>query len=174
MTEYRIEKPVLKDADGLIAMHAQSWIDTYPNDSQGVTREFIEEHIKEFSSEEGKERRLNYIKESYDNPDYYFRVAKDEDGKIVGFVDARRGKEPELCGLYIDKSTQGSGLARQMAEPALRWLGMENDIKLVVVAYNERAQAFYKKFGFEKVSGSENFHDNKPLSVIEMIRKGDS
>jgi|TARA_B100001245_G_scaffold55335_1_gene37494 ribosomal protein S18 acetylase RimI-like enzyme len=172
MSEYIIKQPVPEDVDGLIAMHQQSWRDTYPNVEHGISQEYVDGYIKRFSSDEGREKRLGYIHESHSNPDYYLRVAKDGD-RIVGFVDARRGEIPELCGLYVDASAQGSGLAQQMAESALRWLGLDHDIKLVVVDYNQRAQSFYKKLGFNKVPGSEKFYKNEPLTVIEMVRKGD-
>lgn len=171
--KFEIMRPTQDDVEGLIEMHAQSWLDAYPNPEYDVSREFIEEHVKRFTSDEGRAKRAAYVKESYENPDYYLRIVKDSDGKIIGFVDARKGSVPELCGLYIDKTAYGSGLARVLAEPALRWIGQENDIKLTVVAYNDRAQAFYKKLGFEAVPESDKSHDNIPLNVIDMIRKGD-
>jgi RimJ/RimL family protein N-acetyltransferase len=173
MSEYKVLQPTDDDVLALAKMHSKSWIDAYPNDEYGVSREFIEEHIKKLTTEKGLSFRHGLVKEQQDNPDYYLRVAKDKNDLIVGFVDARRGEEPELCGLYIDESTYGSGLARQLAEPVMEWLGRERDIKLTVVAYNLRAQAFYKKLGFEVVPGSDKFHNNTPLPVIDMIRKGD-
>jgi RimJ/RimL family protein N-acetyltransferase len=173
MTVYTIQKASQDDLDGLIAVHTQSWLDAYPNEKEGVSYDFISNHVKSFSTETGREKRAGYIQESHDNPDYYLRIAKDSERTVVGFVDAQRGDTPELCGLYIGKSAYGSGLARQLVEPALAWLGTTNDIKLTVVSYNHRAQAFYRKLGFEPVPGSNKFYNNKPLTVIDMIRKGD-
>lgn len=173
MSDFTIVRPTQDDRDGLIAMQAQSWIDAYPNDDYGISLEYIEDYVQGFSTPAGQAKRLGYIRESYENDDYYLRIAKDKAGKVVGFVDARRGQPPELNGLYIDKSAYGSGLAMDLAEPALQWLDKKRDIKLTVLAYNERAQRFYRKLGFVDVPNSEKFHKNTPLKVIDMIREGD-
>lgn len=174
MSTWSIFQPSSEDIDDLIAMHAQSWIDAYPNEKEGVSEDFIRERIKEFSNQDGKSRRLALVKKSYENPNYYLRISKNSDGKVVGFVDARRDEVTELCGLYIDKSVYSSGLADQLAGLALDWLGRWSDIKIVVVAYNKRAQGFYEKHAFKKTLGSEHFHRNTPLRVIETIRRGDN
>ena len=174
MSDYRIVQPTKEDVNELAEMHAQSWLDAYPNENAGVSEDFVQKRAGQFMSPEGNKKRLAYINESYANPDYFFRIAKDNQGKIVGFVDARRDENShELNGLYIDKSEYGSGLAMELAEPALEWLGKEHDIKVTVVEYNGRAQAFYKKLGFELVPGTQHFHKDTPMPVVDMLRKGD-
>lgn len=171
MTKYIITQPTEADADGLINMHVRSWLVTYPSEENGVSEDFVRDRVKRFTTSEGQEKRRDYIRESYSNPDYYLRVAKDETGTVVGFVDARRGATNELCGLYIDSSAYGSGLATELAEPALEWLGKGKDIMVTVVAYNGRAQAFYRKLGFALVAGSERPYKDTPIRVVDMVRK---
>lgn len=170
---YIISQPQIEDAEALTAMHGESWLDTYPNDEHGVSREFIQEEVDGRGSKEGIEKRRRYIKESYTNPDYFFRIAKNSEGKVVGFIDGRKGEEDnELCGLYIAKSEYGTGLAKQLCEGILEWFGYETDIYLTVVTYNARAQAFYRKIGFEMIPGTEHFHNETVIPVVDMIRKG--
>ena len=174
MADYTIEQPIVSDAEELIAMHSQSWIDTYPNEEHGITLDHVQGRIDQFTSDEGYEKRRNYIREGLENPDYYLRIARNIKGKIVGFVDARRGKEGiELCGMYVDKSEHGKGVALLLAKGAMQWLGDEADVILNVVIYNKRAQAFYQKLGFEIIPDSVHFHNNTVIPVINMIRKGE-
>jgi ribosomal protein S18 acetylase RimI-like enzyme len=120
-------------------------------------------------------KRRNYVEEAHTNPDYFLRIAKDRDGKVLGFIDVRRReKENELCGLYVDKMVYGTGLAQAFTDEALHWLGDNKDIRLTVATYNNRAQAFYRKLGFEIVPGSERLRDNTGIPIVEMIRKGDT
>lgn len=171
MSNYTISIPEQSDRDGLIAMHVQSWLDTYPNEAAGVSAEYIKERVKVFSSEEGREKRAEYIREAHENPDYYLRIAKDAQGAVVGFVDARRGELVELRGIYIDKSAYGSGLAMELTEPALEWLGDDQEITVSVASYNQRAIAFYEKLGFVQVNGTKRLHKDTPIEVMDMKRE---
>ena len=48
---------------------------------------------------------------------------------------------------------------------------LSEDIVLGVVTYNERAKAFYKKWGFEEVPDSESLFEGLMPEIV-MIRKG--
>lgn len=172
-SRYVIVEPAVEDAESLSAMHGQSWLDTYPNDEHGVSFDYIQAMVEKRGNKKGLEIRRKYIEESHTNPDYYFRVAKDIQGEVVGFVDGRKGKKNELCGLYIAKSEYGTGLALELCEGILGWLGRDKDVCLTVVSYNARAQKFYQKIGFEIIPGSEHFHGETVIPVIDMIRKGE-
>jgi len=175
MSKFIITSPNIDDARGLAEMHTRSWIDVYPNEEAGVSLAFIKKYVVKFTNNDGIAKRTAYIREGKTNPDYLLRIAKDQAGKIVGFVDSRkRDGTFELNGLYIDTSAYGSGLALELANLALDWLGRNNEIKVTLVVYNERAKHFYEKLGFEYVPGSETIHNNTPLTVMDMIRKGDS
>ncbi|MNQ66715.1 hypothetical protein D3C85_812140 [compost metagenome] len=50
------------------------------------------------------------------------------------------------------------------------WLDESKPIVLGVVAYNERAKAFYRKWGFVEIPGSEALFDNK-IPEIMMSRE---
>ncbi len=172
MADYTIAIPELEDMEGIIEMHVQSWLDVYPNEEHGISREHVQESVKRFTNDDGHKKRQRYIEEAHTNPEYFFRIAKDTDGKVVGFIDVRRrDTENELGGLYLDKITHGTGLAQQLADQALEWLGDEKDIRLTVATYNNRAQAFYRKLGFEIIPGSEREKDHTGIPIVEMLRK---
>jgi len=168
--QFSIDQPTTDDVEGLHEMHIQSWFDTYPNEAQGISREYIAECVKKFNVQ----RRVEIIEDSVKNPNHYMRVVHDENGTVIGFSDSEiEDGTYELKGLYVDKPMQGTGLAKELMEDALEWLGTDHEIFLIVVAYNIRAQKFYKKYGFEIVTGSDTFYDNEPLPVIKMVRKED-
>lgn len=54
-------------------------------------------------------------------------------------------------------------------EKVIDWFDDSKPIELWVVAYNERAKAFYRKWGFEEVAGSEQLFDGK-IPEVKMIR----
>lgn len=174
MTDYTITTPEPEDIEGITQMHVQSWLDVYPNEEHGISREHVQESVKRFTNEDGYKKRLAYVQEAHTNPNYFFRIAKDKEGKIVGFIDVRRrDQENELAGLYLEKTAYGSGLAQQLTDQALDWLGDDGkDIRLTVATYNDRAQAFYRKLGFERVPGSEREKDKTGIPIVEMLRKG--
>lgn len=168
---YTIERPKITDALELATMHNQSWIETYPNDAHGITQEYIENRVANRLSKEGLERRESGIQLSYDSPTYFLRIAKNDSGKIVGFIDGHiEDGKYWLGGLYTLKSTHGTGLAQLLWGAYLPWTE-GNDIVLTVVSYNERAKAFYKKLGFTEEAGSERKFSDTPLPVIDMVRK---
>ena len=171
---YTVKQPTVDDRDGLIAMHRQSWLDAYPDEAAGISREWVEEYTANgMLSPEGVAFREKLIREASENPDYYIRIATDETGRIAGFVDARRDEAPELCGLYIDKADYGSGLAVKLAEPAIDWLGRENEQFLWVAAHNARARKFYEKCGFRFVPDSEKPYKETPMRIVKMVREAD-
>jgi len=168
---YRIEQPTAVDALKLAKLHNQSWIETYPNDEYGISKSYIEERVANRLSEEGIKRRKAAIQQSYDDPTYFLRIAKNELGEIVGFIDGHL-KEGEywLDGLYTLMSTHGTGLGKLLWDTYLPWTN--NKVVLLTVAiYNDRARAFYRKLGFEDRAGTERNFADTPIPVIDMVHK---
>lgn len=82
------------------------------------------------------------------------------DGAIVGYsklgavdrdVDATDALE--LHRLYVDASVKGAGVAKALMDDGLAWARGKGArvMYLSVWENNERAQAFYKRYGFEHV-----------------------
>ncbi len=169
---FEIRKTTFEDIEELRKMHAQSWNDTYPNEEMGVSQAWVKERTSAWLTPEGIEKSVEHFKGVFDNPDHFHRIAT-KNGRIIGLVHMSNldGKQ-HLEGLYLDKSQHGIGLAQQLMDAALAWSDMTQPITLEVASYNERAKAFYRKYGFvEKSEDIKMFADKIPCMVME--RKGD-
>ncbi len=89
-------------------------------------------------------------------------VAEDADGRLLAYAHVgpcklphcdASAKQGELYQLYALNEAQGLGLGRALMEAALGWLEAEmpGPIWLGVWSGNQRAQAIYARYGFEKV-----------------------
>jgi len=79
---------------------------------------------------------------------------------LAGFVIADRTDEamPEIDWLIVAPAYQGKGVAHRLMKQALAWIGAGVPVQLGVVHFNERAIAFYKKFGFEDTGRNHGAH----------------
>lgn len=158
------------DIEPATAMRLRSWLDTYVNDEAGITREWIEARNKQQLSPEKVAARLGRFKTGK----VVGWVAKDERGKVIGaatpYVD--EAEVQHVGSIYVDKAWHGAGIGGGLMEKIIAWSDPTKPIVLSVASYNERAQAFYRKWGFEKVPDSEMLHDDV-IPVIAMTRKGD-
>lgn len=161
------------EAQAIIAMHAQSWLDTYPNDAVGVSREWVEDRVEKWHSPEKLAARIEKIEQAKSNPDMLYRIAKDKKGDVVGLALSFRDKETQCLGaLYVDKAYYGTGLAQRFMDEVIAWADPTKSIEFEVATYNERAKAFYRKYGFEEIKGTERLYDVIP--VVKMVRRGES
>jgi ribosomal protein S18 acetylase RimI-like enzyme len=168
----RIRDTTPEDIPRMRAMHGQSWRDTYPNDEHGVSKEFIEKRTADWVTPENLEKSKEFFKGIIGNPRHFHQIAVRGD-EIVGIVHASKTDEGQtLEALYVDKKYHGNGLARQMIEKALAWCDTGRPIDLDVVAYNERAKAFYQKYGFREKPGTEKMFA-EVIPTITMEREGD-
>jgi ribosomal protein S18 acetylase RimI-like enzyme len=102
------------------------------------------------------------LEKELDEPESYQLLAVEEE-KIVGFVRLRKSDEVrellgtntiELQRLYVLTSAHGKSVGSKLLEAAMKHaIGMKYEwIWLGVWERNFKAQAFYKKWGFEKFS----------------------
>jgi len=103
-------------------------------------------------------------------------------GVLAGFAMVREGKTPpavsavkpvELWRFYVDKPWQGRGLARALmtaVEDSARARGA-SELWLGVWERNVRAQAFYRKCGFEKVGTQIFVVGSDPQTDHVMLRR---
>jgi len=170
---YTIRDANEADVPAVLAMHAQSWLDTYPNEAAGITYEWVEKKLGRWSSEESIEKRRDTIRKCKGNPDALYRVAVSNQGEIVGIIAPFRNEATQRVGaIYVAKAYQGTGLAQKLMDQIIAWADPHRPLELEVASYNERAKAFYRKYGFEEVTDSEHVvHEMIP--VVTMIRKGE-
>ena len=94
------------------------------------------------------------------NPEMGIWKAVDQDGRIVGYAVAGPCCLPvedmpdgamEIARLYVDESAQGQGLGRKLMDEMLAWLDRDGrpPLYLSVYKYNDGAQRFYHRYGFE-------------------------
>ncbi len=82
------------------------------------------------------------------------------DQRMAGFVICTRhaDKGHELDWLMVHPDFHGSAVAARLMEHGMRWLGLDQPMWLTVIAFNERAQRFYRRFGFEVDHGTPMTH----------------
>ncbi|MNX37461.1 Acetyltransferase (GNAT) family protein [compost metagenome] len=166
--EYIIEPISPENIDEANVMRLNSWLDTYVNEDIGITREWIIERNKIQMSDEVRQKRLEWLK----NPTSTGWVAKSNDGTIIGVATPYTDDEgvQHIGSLYVDKNWHGKGVSGTLMQKIIDWLDESKPIVLGVVAYNERAKAFYRKWGFVEIPGSEALFDNK-IPEIMMSRE---
>jgi GNAT superfamily N-acetyltransferase len=169
--QFTIEEMTADTVEPAMYVRAQSWLDTYTNEDLGVTREWIEARNADQLSPEKiaiwKQRLSEY-------PGGGRWVAKDTDGIVIGIVTPRRDDDgvQHVGSLYVAKVWQGKGVGGALIQKVIEWSDPTSPIELGVAVYNGRAKAFYRKWGFEEIPGSETLFDNM-IPEVKMIRKGD-
>lgn len=130
---------------------------TYIGEQPGITAEDIAEHSADWDSPEQIAEHLDIFRERQQNPRVISLMAEDN-GRAVGFCRARffEDNEVHIAGadatvemLYVHPDYFGKGVAAELFEAVLEKLGSSTWIELEVVAHNNRAKNFYRKYGFE-------------------------
>ncbi len=158
-----------KDLEGIMKVHEEVWLTTYPSDDNGISYEAVKARVKD---KEGS--RLARWTESLAHQDdsSHVWVAREGD-QVVGFCHATRDQDSHhIRSIYLLALCQGKGIGSQLITQAISWLGRNRDIILEVVTYNERAIQFYEKHGFVRGRSIEEPSDGSPtwlnMSEIEM------
>jgi ribosomal protein S18 acetylase RimI-like enzyme len=167
--QYEIRTTTVDDIKVLRAMHGQSWRDTYRNDEIGVTEQWLEEETRNWLTPEMMQKTYDRLSPVFPDPTQLHRIAF-KNGAPVGFIhlSTREDGGKLLEGFYVAKDAQGTGLAQQLMEQAAEFIG-EHEVELEVVSYNDRAKAFYRKYGF-KETDKENELFKEKMPVTTMIR----
>lgn len=162
------------DIQAVTDMRLQSWLDTYPNDEYGVSREWVEARNAEQRSPERQESRRERFAKGKENGTVNGWVARDENGVIVGATTPYIDEDgtQHVGSLYVDKAWHGTGIGHHLMQNVVDWFDPKKPIVLGVVSYNERAKAFYRKWGFEEIPDSEELF-NGVIPEVHMVRKGD-
>jgi ribosomal protein S18 acetylase RimI-like enzyme len=157
-----IREPLPGDADELAAVHVNGWRDTYA-------------HLlpERFYDEAAYRRRVDMwtriIGER--NPASTVRVAE-TDGIIVGFGMAGPAlgedavRDLELYSIYVATAHHGGGAAQALLDAVLG----AAPAQLWVVADNARAQAFYRRNGFQPDGATKIEEHLENLADIRMVR----
>jgi ribosomal protein S18 acetylase RimI-like enzyme len=160
-----------EDVPALRAMQAAVWNDTYPNSDVGISEEWVKEETASWLTPESLDASIEFLGKVFRNPQHFHRIAKVGDD-VVALVHASDEEDDQIFeALYIDSHHRGTGLAQELMAQVLGWLDLTKPTSLEVATYNDRAIAFYRKYGFELVEGSEVMFKEK-IPVIKMVRPG--
>lgn len=155
-SDWTIAEPGADDAAALSAMAQHSFCETfahmnYPPDDLA---QFLDEAM-------GAARYAAQIVD----PDFALRVARDGEGRIIGFIklgpnelplppgEGESGRALELHQLYLLDEAKGTGIAGAL----MAWVLDEARARGAVVLYlsvyidNHRARAFYARHGFSEI-----------------------
>lgn len=174
MSNFTIHPQKPEDVSEVADLLTQVWLDTYPNKEFNVTRDWILQRRAIFGSKEKIAKRQQHLRQHSNNKKYSSFVAKDESGRIIGFVHMYIDDEggQNLGAIYVLPEYHGKGVAQSFMQKLFEWADGSKPIKLGVVKYNERAKAFYRKWGFEEIPGEHLFGHKLP--EIFMIRPGEN
>jgi len=156
--ELNLRRITTADAAQLSAIAKQTFYDTFTGTcTEADMQEFLEDYFNE--------PRLE--KEISDSNNFYFFA--EHDGKPIGYLQfmedysslplMKKWKALELKRIYVLKEFHGKGIAQQLMEFILSY-AKEHGYEVVwlgVWEHNNRAQQFYKKYGFVDSGHTHDF-----------------
>ncbi len=166
-TQYTIRKANTQEIEAIRRMHAQAWRDTYQNDEVGITKEWLTRETESWLTPEKLQVTYEKLSGVFADPTQIHRIAL-RGSEIVGFIhlSTREDGEKRLDALYTAKDTHGTGLAQLLMKEGEVFLA-DHEVELEVASYNERAKAFYRKYGFEETDKeNELFKDIMPCTTM--------
>lgn len=165
---FKIELPKVGDELGLAEAHIQAWKDAYVVPESGLTEESIDEQLAHLLAD--TTYRKNTIIESLEKPEsVLYRVVKNRDGEIVGFMHGSKHEDfTELDAIYLLNEAKGTGVGGKLMKEFLKWANENKPCRLEVFSFNESAVGFYVRYGFEKTDKEIPLF--RGLPVTEMIR----
>ncbi len=172
------------DAEAVVSIHYQAWLDAYLPIVEGLTEADIKERFH-YDDVDGLKEHTATARERLASPEtntqMFLHVSEDiqvTDGFIVAGEKQKgedKGKKMILA-LYVDPAAQGKGVGSHLMEAALKYMQADvNEIELGVVSTNQKAISFYEKHGFvylRDVAESEcEKAGNTLIPEIDMIRE---
>ncbi len=165
-----------EDARAISDVMYQSWLDTYPDEEAGITREDIEEFYKNQFSEERLQKNRERLANRPANE--YALVAKVNDAIVGVSRILKEDDRNKLQTLYVHPGFQGRGIGTALWHAAQGYFDAAKDTYLEVADYNARAISFYVHLGFQdtgKRLTDERFRmkSGAIIAEIEMRRPAD-
>lgn len=151
MSAFEYRDATVEDAEALAAFGRKSWLATFghlpypPRDLESYLNKSFSADVQREEIEDGETR---------------YRLAL-RDGEIVGYcmmgvlgMPVDDANALELHRLYVDESVKGAGVAAALMDDAIAWARAKGAgaLYLSVWENNERAQRFYRRYGFEDCS----------------------
>lgn len=165
------------DMKGIREVQKLSWLETYPNESIGITMADIAARFSGDDTTAGKLQMDERIRRFF-QPNAYTWIVKDKN-RIVGYCLAIKGDSTNrIQAIYLLSEYQGKGLGKKLIFTALKWLGEKKPVYLNVASYNKKAISFYEHIGFIKTGKilEDDFiplNSGKSIHEIEMVKEAD-
>lgn len=175
MTSLSITPCRVSDVDRIRVVQKATWLATYPNAANGITRKAIITYFQD------KARTVNWlakVKESLANDANSYGWIATIDNTIVGYSFALKMEtKNRIMALYVLPAYQGQGIGKKLMHTMLSWFANTNPVTLETASYNAKAIRFYQSFGF--VDNGPVHNEAAALSTgivipeIEMVKKRD-
>ncbi len=145
-----VSKAAEEDAFGIARVHKATWLDTYPNEEYGISKEDVEDRVKNRLSAESLEKTRDLIRESVEQKNTLYLVAK-EGESVVGFSKGTiEDIYNKLDAIYILPEYQNKGIGKKLWSDLEKFFDKEKDTIVHLAKYNTKAMQFYKSLGFEE------------------------
>lgn len=157
-----IRPAVLTDADELARVHIACWREAYPH---LLSRKFLENRSQDESAAWWRKTLALYSQK-------HRILVLEADGELAGFAQsgpplaASTPRRLELFSLYVREHLHGSGAGQALLDEALGG----DPAQLWVAEQNPRADAFYRRNGFEYDGATQTIAEMEDILELRMVR----
>ena len=111
----------------------------------------------------------NILKEDIKNKNYNYLVAKNNDGKIIGYIGISYVLDSaDIISIVVHKDYTQKGIATLLLQEIFAF-AKENNIQKIMLevrSSNLPAQKLYEKLGFKQITIRKNYYDNTEDALI--------
>ena len=144
---FSVQEMVVEDIESYIEDKRICWMQTYPNDENGITREDVQNYLNLKDKEVTK---VNFKKHIQSGVSKIYLLK--QNGKIVGdIIYTVKADMAEINEIYLQDKVKSKGLGKFLMKLALANIPKNKKVYLGVLKINLSAIKFYERFGFKKV-----------------------
>ena len=111
----------------------------------------------------------NILKEDIKNKNYNYLVAKNNDGKIIGYIGISYVLDSaDIISIVVHKENKKKGIATLLLQEIFAF-AKENNIQKIMLevrSSNLPAQKLYEKHGFKQIAIRKKYYDNTEDALI--------
>lgn len=153
----KVVEAIPADAKGITNVLYKTWLDTYPNEEIGITKEDVEESYKDAFTDEKVKSQQERIANT---PENQKRIVVKDGDIIVGISTMIRNENNnQLRTIYVLPEYQGKGIGQMLWNEVRKFSDPKKDTIVEVATYNQKAISFYEKLGF--VDTGKRWSDEK-------------
>jgi ribosomal protein S18 acetylase RimI-like enzyme len=170
--QYTISLIESGDMESYINMHQKSWLATYPNRTNKVTKSALKAKL----NQQTIEKRIEMVTKRVNSGKMPFLYVLKIEDRVIGMINLKINKKTktgEVEMLYLDPDYFGNGFGSDLMDFGLDFFKINgcNSALVKVVEYNKRAIKFYLKHGFkltQKLVDAFDILDDVSLTMYEM------